>query len=128
MEDTDSKRVLIVEDHAAFREALARVLEWHTEFDDLPQAGSLDEARTRVRAFDGDLDVAVVDLFLPDGHGTELVEEISRVEPEVPVLVLTVSQDPGHHARALKAGADRVLTKDAPIEDILDEIQRFGAA
>ena len=128
MEGTDSKRVLIVEDHAAFREALARVLEWHTEFDDLPQAGSLDEARARVRAIDGDLDVAVVDLFLPDGHGAELVEEISKVDPEVPVLVLTVSQDPGHHARALEAGAERVLTKDAPIEDILDEIQRFGAA
>jgi hypothetical protein len=35
------KRVLLVEDHAAFREALARVLEWEAGFEKVPQAGSL---------------------------------------------------------------------------------------
>jgi DNA-binding NarL/FixJ family response regulator len=40
--------------------------------------------------------------------------------------VLTLSQDPARHARALDAGADRVLTKDASVEEIVDAVRRLG--
>ncbi len=73
---------------------------------------------------DGDLDVAVVDLGLPDGDGTDLIAQMRKTEPDVPVLVLTLSRDPARHARALEAG--RVLTKDASIEEIVDAVRRTG--
>ena len=67
------KRVLLVEDHAAFREALAKVLEWNAGFEKVTQAGSLSEGLARAGALDGDLDVAVVNLGLPDGDGRDLI-------------------------------------------------------
>ena len=118
------ERVLLVEDHAAFREALAKVLEWKAGFERVPQAGSLSEGLAR--ALDGDLDVAVVNLGLPDGDGTDLISQMHRTEPDVPGLVLTLSRDPARHARALDAGAERVLTKDASIEEIVDAVRRLG--
>jgi DNA-binding NarL/FixJ family response regulator len=116
------KRVLLVEDHAAFREALARVLEWDAGFEKVPQAGSLNEGLTRAGVLD--VDVAVVNLGLPDGDGVDLIAKMRKTEPDVPVLVLTLSRDPAHHARALEAGAERVLTKDASIEEIVDAVRR----
>ena len=120
------KRVLLVEDHAAFREALAKVLEWNAGFEKVPQAGSLSEGFARADVLDGDLDVAVVNLGLPDGDGTNLIAQMRSSKPDVPVLVLTMSRDPARHARALEVGADRVLTKDASIEEIVDAIRHLG--
>jgi DNA-binding NarL/FixJ family response regulator len=120
------KRALLVEDHAAFREALAKVLEWEAGFEKVPQAGSLSEALARAGLLDGNLDVAVVNLGLPDGDGADLISQMRGTEPDVPVLVLTLSQDPARHARALDAGAERVLTKDASIKEIVDAVRRLG--
>ena len=118
------KRVLLVEDHAAFREALAKVLEWEVGFERVPQAGSLSEGLARAGVLD--LDVAVVNLGLPDGDGTDLISQMRSTEPDVPVLALTLSQDPARHARALDAGAKGVITKDSSIEEIVDAIRRLG--
>ena len=118
------KRVLLVEDHAAFREALAKVLEWEVGFERVPQAGSLSEGLARAGVLD--LDVAVVNLGLPDGDGTDLISQMRSTEPDVPVLALTLSQDPARHARALNAGAKGVITKDSSIEEIVDAIRRLG--
>ena len=120
------KRALLVEDHATFREALAKVLEWEAGSEKVPQAGSLSEALARAGLLDGNLDVAVVNLGLPDGDGADLISQMRGTEPDVPVLVLTLSQDPARHARALDAGAERVLTKDTPIEEIVDAVRRLG--
>ena len=85
------KRALLVEDHAAFREALAKVLEWEAGSEKVPQAGSLSEALARAGLLDGNLDVAVVNLGLPDGDGADLISQMRGTEPDVPVLVLTLS-------------------------------------
>jgi DNA-binding NarL/FixJ family response regulator len=66
--------VLIVEDHACFRQALGLILGWETDFGANTQAGSLAEARACLsggRA--GGIDAAIIHLGLPDGDGTELV-------------------------------------------------------
>lgn len=70
-------RVLVVEDHAAFRKALAVVLGTQPDLEAAAQAGSIAEARECLRSGGaGLIDAAVVDLGLPDGDGTELVREI----------------------------------------------------
>ena len=61
-------RVLLVEDHAAVREAVAAAFEREAGFEVVGQAGSLGAAR-RLLAEGVPVDVAVVDLGLPDGHG-----------------------------------------------------------
>ena len=120
------KCALFVEDHAAFRQALALVLKQGTDFEENAQAGSLAEGRSCVDVLDGAIDVAVVDLGLPDGDGTDLIRELRDAEPGVSVLALTISRDRARHDRAFEAGADEVLTKDVGIEDIITTVRRIG--
>lgn len=116
---------MLVEDHAAFRQALATIFESEADLEAEAQAGSLTEVRRRAGKLDG-IDVAIVDLSLPDGDGTDLVRELSETGPGVPVLVLTESRDREQHARALGAGAYQVLTKDASVNEIIAETRRLG--
>ena len=113
-------RVLLVEDHAAFRQALAFLLGGEPDMEVVAQAGSLAEAR---EAIDRALDVAVIDLGLPDGNGGELIGELRRASPGVAVLVLSAAVGSGRLEDVRTAGADAVLAKvEAP--PIIAEVVR----
>ena len=119
----EQAHILLVEDHASFRQALAFMFEREPEFTVAGQVGSVAEAR---RSLSG-VDVAVVDLGLPDGDGVALIEELSQAEPRITTLVLSASLDPGRFARAVEAGASGVLHKAAAIKDIVDAVRRLRA-
>ena len=122
----DSTRILLVEDHASFRQALAFMFEREREFIVTGQAGTLAEAHAFVRKARDGLDVAVVDLGLPDGDGFELIEELSS-RPDVMTLVLSASLEPARFAQAVEAGAAGVLHKSAAIGEIVDAVRRLRA-
>ena len=85
-------KVMLVEDHAAFRQALVFVLKSEQGLEVIAQAGSLAEAREALEGGGGLLgrpDVALIDLLLPDGEGTELVGELRRANPSIKVIVLS---------------------------------------
>jgi two-component system response regulator PhoP len=111
------KRALLVEDHHLFRELLAIVLEEETDLQESVQAGSLAEARQLLRGLDGTIDVAIVDVDLPNGEGKEMIKELREVD--VPVLALTVGQSLQGRARAVQAGAAEVLSTAASGEEIV---------
>jgi DNA-binding NarL/FixJ family response regulator len=115
--------ILLVEDHASFRQALAFVFDREPEFTVAAQAGSLAEARA---AFEG-IDVAVVDLGLPDGDGAELISELASYNRKVTTLVLSASLDPNEFARAVESGASGVLHKAAGIKEIVEAVRRLRA-
>jgi DNA-binding NarL/FixJ family response regulator len=69
------KRLLLVEDHALFREGLALLLEWRTGLS-IVQAGSLAEAERILTDTKDKPACAIVDLDLPDGDGIELFEQL----------------------------------------------------
>lgn len=119
----DAAKILLVEDHASFRQALAFMFEREPEFTVTGQAGSLAEAR---ESADG-ADVVVVDLGLPDGDGIELVEEFSSRKPSIATLVLSASLEPAKFASAVEAGASGVLHKSASITEIVDAVRRLRA-
>ncbi len=114
-------RVLLVDDHATFREPLAFMLDREPEFEVVAEAGSLDEAR---RVLEG-VDLAIVDLNLPDGDGTELISELRAFNPRGLVLVLTASAEREVHARAVEAGAAGVLNKTVRIKEVIDAARRL---
>ncbi len=120
------QRILLVEDHASFRQTLAILFEREPEFEVVGQAGTLAEARRVLRRVE--VDMAVVDLSLPDGQGTELIEELGEeAGPNLAVLVLTASVDRADHARAVEAGAAGVLHKSAEVDEIIDAARGLAA-
>jgi len=118
------KRVLLVEDHASFRQTLAFVFDQQPEFEVVAQAGTLAEARRTMAGSEADL--GVIDLTLPDGEGTGLIGELREANPDFAALVLTASLDRAEHARAVEAGAAGVLHKSADVDAILDATRRLG--
>ena len=116
------KRVLLVEDHAMFREGLTLLLEWRLGLESM-EAGSLDEGHRVLGAAKGMVDLAIIELDLPDGDGSELIERLHQSEPHVPIVAFTAERSLERHARALEAGADEVLAKMTPVEQIIGVLQ-----
>jgi DNA-binding NarL/FixJ family response regulator len=116
-------RVILVEDHIAFRQSLALLLSREPDLEVVAQAGSLAEARELLNSR---LDVAVLDLSLPDGDGRELIGELQRANAGISVLVLSVTIRPGRLEEVLKAGADAVLHQVAPPATIVEEVRRLA--
>jgi PAS domain S-box-containing protein len=116
-------RVLLVEDHTAVRQAIASMFEREPDFDVVGQAGSLAEARDMLQ----DIDVAVVDLGLPDGYGGDLIEDLSEVNPRAQALVLSAGLDRSATARAIQSGAAGTLDKTVQLDEIVDAVRRLRA-
>ncbi len=119
------QRLLLVEDHASFRQTLALIFDGEPDFEVVAQAGTVAEAREVMG--DREADLGVVDLSLPDGEGVELIEDLRQANPHFAALVLTASLDRAEHARAVEAGAAGVLHKSADMDQIMDATRRLAA-
>ena len=123
-------RVLLVEDHAAVREALAVAFEQDGGFEVVGQASSLSEATEMLGAEPAVglvVDVAVVDLGLPDGYGGDLIRELRELNPRAQALVLSASLERAEIARAVEAGAAGVLSKTAHLDEVVRAVKRLRA-
>ena len=116
-------RVLLVDDHHSFRQPLAFMLGREPDLEVVGQAGSLAEARMLPTS----VDLAIVDLNLPDGDGTSLIKDLRLANPTATILVLTASAGRRVIARAVAAGAAGVLHKSVHIADIIAAVRRLHA-
>ena len=117
---------MLVEDHVAFRETLASLLTHQSDLEVVAQAGSLAEAREALDGrLDARLDVAVVDLSLPDGDGSELIRELRQMNSGISVVVLSAAMGLGYLDDVVKARADVVLDKVESIPSIVEEVRRL---
>jgi DNA-binding NarL/FixJ family response regulator len=119
-------RLVLVDDHVAFRQSLALILIREPDLAVLAQAGSVVEAHemlARVR----DVGVALIDLQLPDGDGVEVIRAIGVTHLQTRILALTAVIDPVHHARATDAGAAAIISKAAQPAEIVASIRRVWA-
>jgi DNA-binding NarL/FixJ family response regulator len=123
---TKQIRVMLVEDHPDFRALMEVLLNGQSDIKLLAQAGSLAEARAQAATFE--LDVVVLDLGLPDGHGEDLIDDFRRSNPDVGVLILSASLDPAGVEKASRLGADEIMDKLAPLEEVLGTVRRLGSA
>ena len=122
-EEPKEASILLVEDHASFRQAVASVFEREPGFTVAAQAGSLAEAR---RMLDG-VDIAIIDLALPDGYGGELIKDLREANPDAMALVLSASLDHAETARAVESGAAGVLHKSVELDEVVHAVRRVRA-
>jgi DNA-binding NarL/FixJ family response regulator len=119
-------RAMLVEDHADFRALMEVLLNGQSDIELVAQAGSLAEARAQAATFE--LDVVVLDLGLPDGNGEDLIADFRRSNPDVGVLILSATLDPAGVEKATRMGADEIMDKLAPLEEVLSTVRRLGSA
>ncbi len=117
--------VFVVEDDAATRESLVRKIGAAENLAVSGHAECLAEARRALRAKVPE--VLLVDLQLPDGDGSELIAEMTARQPDIRVLVISVFGDERSVVRAIGAGAQGYLLKDAAGEDLAEAIEQVLA-
>jgi DNA-binding NarL/FixJ family response regulator/signal transduction histidine kinase len=122
----EEARILLVDDHAFVRQAMASVFEHEPGFVVVGQAGSLSEAR-QIFETSQEVDVAIIDLRLPDGYGGELIRELRAHHPRAQALVLSAILGRADMARAVEYGAAGVLHKSAGMDEIVDAVERLNA-
>ena len=120
----NTKRILLVASHNAFRESLARRISQETDLEVAGQAGSI--AATRDMHLDG-INVAVIDPLLPDGNGMVLIREMSVAHPEALALVFSHRPDSALYHQARRAGAADVLSTAVPVENYIAAIRKTGS-
>jgi DNA-binding NarL/FixJ family response regulator len=118
-------RVMLVDDHADFRKLVAAVVDREADLEVVAQAGSLEEARGRIASVG--CDVAVLDMSLPDGVGSDLIAGLREICPGSAVLILSASLDAATLARVREAGADEVLDKFGNPAEVVGAIRQLGA-
>jgi DNA-binding NarL/FixJ family response regulator len=123
--EDDATRVLVVDDHEMFSEALALLLSRH---DDVRLVGSARDAEEAMRLVDDDEpDVVLMDLDLPGIDGIEATRQIRQAVPRAKVVVLSGVVDTETIADALAAGACGYVPKTRAVDDLLDVVRRAAA-
>jgi two-component system, NarL family, response regulator LiaR len=118
-------RVLIVDDHRVFAEALEMLLAGEANLEVIGAVGSAEEAlEVIVRASP---EVALVDMHLPGMDGIDATREIREASPSTQVLITTALQDPAEIARALTAGACGFIARTQTVDDLVGMIRRAAA-
>jgi len=117
-------RVLIIDDHDIVREGLKQIV---LETGDIVVGG---EARTGSEAVEcvrgGGWDVVILDLNLPDRPGLDVLSQIRAIAPHLPVLILSMQQNPSYALHALKGGALGYVSKSNAREHLVTAITRVA--
>jgi two-component system, NarL family, response regulator NreC len=114
-------RVMLADDHAAVREALAVLVNSQPDMQVIAQAGNGDEAVERAR--EAAPDVAVLDLSMPVMSGLEVTTVLRDAMPAMRILILSRHGEYHHVQELLRAGANGYVLKQSSSEDLLQAIR-----
>ena len=117
-------RVLVADDHPVVRIGLREILTQQRDIAVLGEAGTGAEVCKLVaqKAWD----VIVLDVTLPDRSGLDVLKEIKRERPKLPILILSAYPEEEYAVRALRAGAAGYVTKKASPEDLVRAVRRLA--
>jgi two-component system invasion response regulator UvrY len=124
MSSEEAIRVMIVDDHAIFREGIKRVFSESGDIVVTQEAGSLREFRELIES--GVCDVVLLDLKLADGNALGLIGEIKRASGDVKVVVLSALDHVRYVIQALHEGADGYVAKGAEFSELANAVKKVA--
>ena len=116
-------RLLLVDDHEIVRRGLRELFEAEEDLEVVAQAGSLDDALLLDVT---DVDVAVLDVRLPDGSGVDLCRQLREVRPDLACLMLTSFADNEALNASFLAGARGYVLKNVRGDELITSIRRVA--
>lgn len=114
-------RIMIVDDHAVVRAGLRQYLSEHVDLRVTAEAATGVEAIELLR--DGDIDLVMMDLSMPDQSGSDTLAAIKASQPDLPVLILSGYPEAHYATTLLKQGASGYLNKGCDPEEIVRAIR-----
>ena len=118
-------RIIIADDHTLFRVGLRQMLHSFAGLEVVREAVDATEALAAAQR--GAAELIVIDLTMPGATGTSLIEQIRKACPGLPILVLSMHDEPGTVRRALQAGASGYITKGSSPEVLFTAVSRVAA-
>ena len=118
------QRILLVDDHEVVRLGLRALLERHSQFEVVAEAGTARDAIEQVEQYSPD--IVVMDIRLPGGSGIEACEEISEKHPNTKVIMLTSYAEDEMLFSAIRAGASGYVLKQIEGEGLVRAIEAVG--
>ncbi len=116
------KRIMIVDDDAVVREGLTRLICREARLDVCGGAQNAVEAM-KILATEP-VDLVIMDISIEGMNGIQLTEKIKSFYPDLPVIMLTIHDDPVYARRAFRAGALGYIAKDEASESVIQAIRR----
>jgi DNA-binding NarL/FixJ family response regulator len=117
-------RVLVVDDHAVFCDALATILGTDPQFEVVGKGGTVGQAVTAARELQPD--VVLLDVHMPDGSGVDAAAIIKKERPETQVVILTSDEEESVLRAAVQAGVTGYLSKHESADQVMRAVR--GAA
>ncbi len=116
------KKVLVADDHAVVREGIKRII---AETADMVVAGEAANGwEVLEKARGGDYDVVVLDISMPGKNGMEILKELKRECPGVPVLILSMHPEEQYALRALRVGASGFVAKESAPDELIAALEK----
>jgi len=117
-------RILVADDHAIVRQGLKQIV---ADTPDLVVTGEASRGREVVeKVAEDDYDVVLLDITMPDKSGLEVLEELKRLRPKLPVLILSMHPEEQYAIRALRAGASGYVTKEGVPDELITAIRKVS--
>ncbi len=114
-------RVLLAEDQAMIREALAALLSFEDDIEVVAQVGRGDEVTRAAR--DSNPHIALLDIEMPGMDGLTAAAELRRQYPQIKLVILTTFGRPGYLRRAMESGVSGYIVKDSPADKLTQTIR-----
>jgi two-component system, NarL family, response regulator DevR len=121
---SEKQRLLLVDDHEVVRLGLRALLDHHTQFEVVGEAGTAKEAIDQVARYKPD--IVLMDIRLPGTSGIEACEEITRNYPDSRVVMLTSYADDEMLFSAIRAGASGYVLKQIGGDDLIRSLEAVG--
>jgi two-component system, NarL family, response regulator DesR len=115
-------RVLLAEDQAMIREALAALLSFEDDIEVVAQVGRGDEVTKAAQ--DTSPDVALLDIEMPGMDGLAAAAALKRASPDIKIVILTTFGRPGYLRRAMESGVSAFIVKDSPADKLAQTIRQ----
>jgi two-component system response regulator DesR len=115
-------RVLLAEDQAMIREALAALLSFEDDIEVVAQVGRGDEVIAATKA--ASPDVALLDIEMPGMDGLAAAAELHKLSPDIKIVILTTFGRPGYLRRAMESGVSGFIVKDSPADKLAATIRQ----
>lgn len=118
----DLVRIAVVDDHSIMRAVYRSLIDDSPELEMAWSASTLEEARLHIQR-DEQPDVIIMDVTLPDGTGYDLVREVLKKTPGMPILMVSAHEERSYAERAAEAGARGYLVKDSSPAELMDALE-----